>query len=759
MAVEQNRPALLRMVLSRQDNSSADGMRNSLNAILRATELGYEECIAIILSNQGRTTSFLTCKDSYGNNILHWCCRGSGNVSLLKMLLDHISGSDKGKQQLLSKIMLAKNLDLQATPFHEACRCDKVDFVEVFLNMCNNTLLSKVLATEDVNHQTPLLTAITNNCSDIVTTLIMWRYNHNSSSQNLQISFTNNKPNNVLKRGSQKQTRTTEHVCPLVWAAKCGNLEMIDLLLQFGDQSGNEYRVTEALHFLLLSSASENAKLEGVELLIGVGANPFEEISSRELAPSSASVLATKLASPSILRRIVGNGKSALKYQQLFRRRDPKLQLQPEAFFRALESKENVEMRNSIISALLETLHRASFSQTPSDFSLVEILYELGADVTVQDLRRLRVAIDTKTMPLEPAPSIERCAMAIYDHFFLPPNAKANSLTNAESDRAALEFGSLYLLDIPGVTQGSSCNCPWLSARMDCERQHIDFSHDEVMLISEDGSRFKIHEVIIGKKCEKLASAIRFNRMNRSTDTFGGIFELKVPIQAMLLQAMIQHFYHGSLAFWSFFKEEELCLYLLELMLVAEEYLCHDLVKEIEMRLLSSNPQGCFCWSCCRTVRTHPSQPFTVQCLYCVDTAGSLLAEKNILHVLGVTEYFGTPEYSLSLLPMSVASTKMERAEILWSSGLHMDALVVLKDCLKVVVLRNFSSFRRTFAEHFDRFHDCEEGKADVVLQKQALLHMCLNDLQANTLLVSLDEGSLLRTLGRTHKDCVDGSK
>jgi hypothetical protein len=299
------------------------------------------------------------------------------------------------------------------------------------------------------------------------------------------------------------------------------------------------------------------------------------------------------------------------------------------------------------------------------------------------------------------------------------------------------------LLDISIVPPYMKCTCPWLLENLELTQFQSSCRDDEVILVSEEGSRFKVHQLIIARKSEKLESAIRFSRMNRSDNKGDTMLEMKVPIPARLLNAMIQHFYHGSVSFWpSFENQTDLCLFLLELMLVAEEFLCQDLMMEIEMRLLSSDPQCCFCWACCRAVRVDPSCPFSAQCLYCVDAKGCLLTESSIFHVLGLTEYIREPEYTLSLLPVNlITSSRMGCTESVWTGGSPTKALTVLKDCLEMTILRDFSSVRRFLVEYAGNFVDQNQEGEDGQSQKQVLLQMCLNDIPKSCLLGPVDQG------------------
>jgi ankyrin repeat protein len=728
IAVETNKPQLLKTILKSRDGMSAEDASFRLRCFIKAVNLGHEECVAVFLSNQHRGEKFLAHVDEKGNNVLHSCVQGRGDETLLKLLLEHIPGSNKGKkQQQFSKLLLSKNDDA-LTPLHEACRCKRLDFVEVFLGMCSTSLLAKLLRTEDADSQTPLLTAIANDAPDVVLGLIMFRGNHLPASRKTIFSGGKNRSHTIDKFQSNQN-------CPLVWAGKMGNIAMVDLLLQFESQSGSIYQVTEALYHLLQSNVSTESKLEACEVLLSAAANPFEELTSTDDQDSETCVgVAVSIKSPSIVQSLVSVGKTLLRHRQIARRRDPVLRQQPESFFRTIESKEDSEMKKATTRALLRSLLCAFQTQIPVYFFIAEVLYANGVALDRADISRLQHAMNGKELDFESIMRMDQYLIATYDYTPLlasQEDLKPN-LNALDFDRTQLSLKSRLLLGMDWMEQENKCSCVWLSEKLSSRCRFLRFCDNEVLLISEDGSRFPVHESIVAPKSGKLESAIRFQRMNTVDVLDEKRLELKVPIAATHLQAMIQHFYHGSMFMWPSFSQNEMSRFLLELFTVAEEFLCQDLMKEIEMRLLHSSPQSCFCWFCCHAVRNHPDDASMAQCLYCVDGESTLLTADVVFDVMGLTEFFETPSYNIHKLPQSI---KSDRAfflqEKLLSDENTVEALAALKDSVQMNILCNFGEIVKTMEDNTS----LGDNKKDMAgSQKMLLLQLCVNNLPSNSL-------------------------
>ena len=166
-----------------------------------------------------------------------------------------------------------------------------------------------------------------------------------------------------------------------------------------------------------------------------------------------------------------------------------------------------------------------------------------------------------------------------------------------------------------------------------------------------------------------LAAAVRFEMMNQDSNDDGDIdddnpIELKIDLSSRMCKYLLQHIYHGSIfCGWPLSSSSkkaneggDVCRDLLEIAIVAEEYLIPSLKHECEMRLLPAHPKRCYCWSCCTVVRSLPAKvgdndksggsgileeeqmmPVS-ECLYRINGPSRLLDENSVLDALAVSQ-------------------------------------------------------------------------------------------------------------------------
>ena len=743
VVIRQNKPTMLRTILSVTRGRVPIDAESNRSPLIQSVELGHEECASIILSKQDRESRMLFIKNSDGNTALHQCCRPNGDKAVLIMLLRHVGGNTKGKRHRLSKLVTSRNKKMQ-TPLHLACQSGRNDLVEVFLTTCKNPMLLKLLSLSDIYDQTPLLSAIANDSCDVVVSLIMWRGNHLSQGSSL---------NNETDCSKIKKAILS---CPLVFAAKIGNLNMIDLLIRFGEESGSaSYRITEALLILLQSGSSAHIKIQASDLLMHAGGNPFQNIDLSFLSDGeieNSVDVATKGGSGVVLRSILSTGRKILRDRQLFRRKDPKLKLQKCAFFRTLESSENSEANVAMKNALLKSLLRAYYEKEASRIFTSVVLYEnLPGKITEKDLSRLQESIlHKKLVALHPRTK-DYCFFAAFRHNICTSYVKKQTNSSAlDLDRSVVAKKSFLLLQNPWFQKElvrGGCHCSWMrnieKDKSQSSKQKYSLDDETIFLVAE-GESFLVHTSIVAEKSAKLASAIRFSRMNSDNLSSGEVLRLKVSIPAHYCKLLIQHMYHGSICCgWPNLQGNDMCKYMLELMLVAEEFLISSLVQEIEMRLLSSLPR-CFCWHCCQAVRVTSSDTnkSVVECLYCVDGKSQLVTANSAINVLGLTEYTVGLDYSICLAPASVSFMSCTEANKLWKfydaavgdknntklkSWKLNTSLTSLKDKAILVILSDFAAVAKS--------PDFYSATDDVANRKEVFLQVSLNELRKNTII------------------------
>mmetsp|Transcript_11742 Transcript_11742/g.17717 ORF Transcript_11742/g.17717 Transcript_11742/m.17717 type:complete len:253 (-) Transcript_11742:229-987(-) len=88
-----------------------------------------------------------------------------------------------------------------------------------------------------------------------------------------------------------------------------------------------------------------------------------------------------------------------------------------------------------------------------------------------------------------------------------------------------------------------------------------------------------------------------------------------------LARLFIQHCYIGSIASGLSANRSECCRDLLDLAMLANEFLCPSLLMECELRLLTSKPYSCFCRCCCGVTR-QSEHGANENPLICVDVEG-----------------------------------------------------------------------------------------------------------------------------------------
>lgn len=760
LCVEQDKPHLLPVLFKYDvtnlfnnafkngDTKAAHKATTKVTPLMLAAEMGRTDCLRILLSKQERNSNSLTSRDIHGDNVFHYCCRSRGNEPTLRLLLKELSSSanhNKWKQQQLSKMLLTKN-NTSRTPLHIACEQGRADFVETFLSICSTGMLSKMLFMEDDRNQTPLLAAVAANSSDVVMSLIMWRGNHNLA---LRKTFI---PVSTISNHLDQSQQQDLPLCPLAWAAKMGNLEMILLLLQFRDSSGiSSYHVTEAIPALLTSSAEDNVKSDGIRALIHDGGNPFSETSSGK-QPETAVSIAARSGTTQVISTLLEMGKEELQSRQQLRRRDPKLRQQPETFFQSLEATENNQRKLALTNALVENLclgwnHPPDSCEQSVCLSAAATLYNHGATLKEPDIIRLRASLYSQNILLEAPPRTREtkakpCSIATYRHY--NSDLPKSVLKATDTGRSTLSNNSRILRRMPWMKNdmekfGSSC--PWFSTKNTNASAGTNAEakvQDRVILVAGKNERFVVSSSIVAQKSAKFESAIRFAKMNESTTE---ITEIQLDMDPRLCKFMLQHIYHGSICTGWSGNNEQICQDLLDLMVVAEESLCFSLIQECEMRLLSSNPTSCFCLSCSKTGRSYSStvdqdKNYFTECMYCVEGPSLLLTGSRVLDVLAICQYLESLElkYDIYIVPSSLASLKCITASMTWANKNNTWStarpICLLKDVAIFTALMEFPQVVKSdsFLESIEMNREAFQV-SNTLPQQILLLQTCLDDL------------------------------
>ena len=288
------------------------------------------------------------------------------------------------------------------------------------------------------------------------------------------------------------------------------------------------------------------------------------------------------------------------------RRNDPMLAQQPESYFRALEEREDDIINSSIDAALVASLFLLRYTGNLDYGKCGLVLYE-QSDRTLshQGLQWLEKCISTgRLIPTMPQGSTSDDSFEVALIRYHIPNCrgekKSKSINDTCSSHTDMDW-SYVLAALPWFkSRMNGVNCIWLKRVMlDPKLQELDYQgavkDDEFDLVVEGGVKLCAHRSIVSARCGKLAAQIRFTESNSSE---GGL-TVHVDLPQLVAKMLLSHIYHGSIVFGLRGSPTEQCQQLLELALLAEEYLCPSLLLECELRLLErSSCTLCICPQC-----------------------------------------------------------------------------------------------------------------------------------------------------------------
>jgi len=296
------------------------------------------------------------------------------------------------------------------------------------------------------------------------------------------------------------------------------------------------------------------------------------------------------------------------------RRLDPMLVQQPESYFRLLEEREDDIIHSSIDAALVASLFLLKYTGNLDYGKCSLVLYEQSKhqNLSQQGLQWLEKCISTgRLIPTIPQGTISESddafevALIRYHIPSCREEKKSKSINDPHHQSDTHMDWSYVLATLPWFkTRMNGVNCNWLKRVMlDPKSQEVDYQgavkDDEFDLNVEGGVTLRAHRSIVSAKCGKLAAQIRFTESNSSASSEGGRLTVHVDLPQLVAKMLLSHIYHGSVAFGLRGSPTEQCQQLLELALLAEEYLCPSLLLECELRLLErSSCTLCICPQC-----------------------------------------------------------------------------------------------------------------------------------------------------------------
>lgn len=376
-----------------------------------------------------------------------------------------------------------------------------------------------------------------------------------------------------------------------------------------------------------------------------------------------------------------------------------------------MESREDAEKSSAMRDALITSLYLGWTASEDSSgyFECAIILFQLGAKLGNIGLERLResMAIGSLSCSLcrESPLEAKYYYRTSYEH---PAPTKRRAKSN---DRMHWSKTMVHCLD----TFIDAAQCPWLlslSGRSSVSSK-VSLPPTDIVIITEDGESFHCHKSILMQKSDKLAAAIRF--LSRTDVARSGLPELYLEISSRMCSLLLLHIYHGSVAN-GLARDCQTCSdELLDLMLIAEQFLCLSLLNETTQRLLSSYPQQCFCLWCSTQMNEKADGSMKVFCL----SAGpsSFVTASNALDILAVAQQIQDSGVELKpTLEVSLDACWKTVVNLKPSECLRFEAVSTILQHFDFVV--NNSSFH----EQIKRYHDIEHAQ-------RLLLHMCMEEL------------------------------
>lgn len=669
LLVRMDRPAIVRQLclhwLSKcprkatKRNNGVASATDTCHPVLLAVKLGHDECLEILLS------AFLISHaiDSDGNTALHLAALHN-NLEIFRILWHHLFQETKLKKKNNNpssayKFISRRNARGQ-TFLHVACENSASDMVDWILRQLHHhkarsILSSKWLLLQDEDGQTPLLTAIAAGSTDCVMHFFMLQ--------------------------SPILVGVATCCCPLRWAVRSvvAPVEMVALLLEFhsgeeevgmpavSKQQAAATPLTYDWHGALLDCLERRtASLEILRMLVDAGANLFSHHGTRSGKNSIVPLSDVPFGVAIETRNAAAIGVMLDAYditedkRRAKRRRDPKLKLQPESFFAGIEEAKDTTRKRYLRQGLVSALSHMHFlRESPNDAKSAAqtalVLYQRGTTLDSFHLQLLEDSLKASSLKLiEKSTPHERRKRDSP----LRPGHNSNAGDN-EYRNTRKEF-----LSLPWV------QCVVKSKNQLCELMTTDSAplrvRPRVLVKANDGGTFLVHDEVFADRCDKLAGSIRFAKASRQFQD--NDVEVETGISSQQCRWLIEHVYCGSMISSLPASRVECCETLLELYLVAEEFLCSSLMKECEMRLVAPEElyNSCFCLDCWsrQTVEMNLS-PFHGHHSF-------LITEETVLNVLSLltelrseTHRFENATYNIQIKTES-AFLEYPPMEYLW---------------------------------------------------------------------------------------------
>eukprot|EP00804_Cyclotella_cryptica_P023811 CCRYP_011188-RA/>CCRYP_011188-RA protein AED:0.01 eAED:0.01 QI:82/1/1/1/1/1/3/535/1451 len=656
--------------------------------LMLACELHRLECIETLLS---LTKVKLDHREyEWGNSAFHFCC--------LRKMSDYGTRWD---DEVLSENTAADAIDilLNKAPYpnqrrilmsinnegqnllHLACASGNLRLVDCILEHLNSrghNLVMKALNMKDRNRCVPFLSAVAADARDIAMHLLVSRFANRSD---LSTWFAG---------------------CPLAIASSNDSIEMVRMLLEVGHPT--VYDTNLALLKAVRCTADEShdecdgdseAICEIMSLLISSGANPHSLVATSEF-PEQHLISTDRLALNKHLnvrhgvtpltvavcsydvegvKTMLTSYALALPSIRSSRRSDPLLRSQPESYFQTLEKREDDVVDSSLQSALVNSLFQWWKHRRLASARIALGLYRRGVQLAQKRMQWLADSLQASMITPPPL-----------THFQVPSTIfqiiseyKPKGALTHDIDTSSIEWSRvLSSLDwFPTSINEIRCRFFWQLfhtrwPREPVEELRLRLKDDEFYLIVED-EKIIAHKSIVSTKSGKLAAAIHFNEAQRERNSDHLSVEIDLPVA--LAKMLLTHIYHGSIAFGLKTNPTTQCHQLLELALLAEEYLCPTLILECEMRLLKHGGKECICRHCSDSYISKADQTRCLVQQKCLEDASASARDNELCEIAGVfecktTSFIDSPRSGL-IIPETVLDVLAVAQHMVQSSSAH----------------------------------------------------------------------------------------
>eukprot|EP00571_Detonula_confervacea_P004529 CAMPEP_0172327472 /NCGR_PEP_ID=MMETSP1058-20130122/59675_1 /TAXON_ID=83371 /ORGANISM="Detonula confervacea, Strain CCMP 353" /LENGTH=627 /DNA_ID=CAMNT_0013044537 /DNA_START=151 /DNA_END=2031 /DNA_ORIENTATION=- len=387
---------------------------------------------------------------------------------------------------------------------------------------------------------------------------------------------------------------------------------------------------------------------------------------TQEDTPLSA---AARVADAEAVRCMINAYSSSLGEFKTQRRNDPLLQSQPESYFQKLEEKEDDTVYWSVDAALVISLFMMWQTAQNKYGRCALVLYKrdrlnLSCNAVPRNLSQRAMQWLEKCLemclllppPKQKSKSTEGCyfqAPLVQHHIPNIPNCMGKKSIPYQNAGANFMDWSRVLTDLPWFrsrTYGVTCNWMQENSSDSSEVKEVNYnrtiSEDEFYLVVE-GEQLLAHKSIVSAKSGKLAAQIRFTEKECLLGDRLSVHIDHLPLLAAKM--LLSHCYHNSIAFGLRKSPIKQCHQLLELALLAEEYLCPSLLLECELRLLlQSSSHGekgcgiCICPHCSgETVfaKEQMNCPIGLQCLEKAKVSNDTDGSSSYCEPVGVYTY------------------------------------------------------------------------------------------------------------------------